>query len=179
MVNHICGFLQSHVSLTLDTPVPDFAYPPVCNLFTPTNHRKPSTSSLVNSSFHCDSQRYDLGALIAHLRPRKCWIDMSDVSNSTPPNGNSHNHTPTASTPSSSSVGHEATFVRPSDLLRPRAASRPVPITKPVERPIDRDERAGLVSGLSQPGNTISSADQFHLHPLERDSELPKSSRML
>lgn len=33
----------------------------------------------------------------------------------------------------------EASFVRPSDLLRPRHPSRPDP-------PIDRDERAGLVS---------------------------------
>ncbi len=39
--------------------------------------------------------------------------------------------------------GHEATFVRPSDLLRPRTTSRPA-APKP-ERPIDRDERAGLV----------------------------------
>ncbi|KIW60077.1 hypothetical protein PV05_00322 [Exophiala xenobiotica] len=38
--------------------------------------------------------------------------------------------------------GHEATFVRPSDLLRPRTTSRPA-APKP-ERPIDRDERAGL-----------------------------------
>ncbi|KAJ9614815.1 uncharacterized protein PV06_10949 [Exophiala oligosperma] len=41
------------------------------------------------------------------------------------------------------SLGHEATFVRPSDLLRPRAISRPIAPAKP-ERPIDRDERAGL-----------------------------------
>merc|ERR1711939_1280918 len=39
--------------------------------------------------------------------------------------------------------GHEATFVRPSDLLRPRTTSRPA-APKP-ERPIDRDERAGLL----------------------------------
>ncbi|KAL6248431.1 AMP-activated serine/threonine-protein kinase regulatory subunit [Rhinocladiella similis] len=40
-------------------------------------------------------------------------------------------------------LGHEATFVRPSDLLRPRAVSRPIAPAK-SERPIDRDERAGL-----------------------------------
>ncbi|KIX08501.1 uncharacterized protein Z518_03157 [Rhinocladiella mackenziei CBS 650.93] len=39
--------------------------------------------------------------------------------------------------------GHEGTFVRPSDLLRPRATSRPIAPAKP-DRPIDRDERAGL-----------------------------------
>ncbi|KAK5094298.1 AMP-activated serine/threonine-protein kinase regulatory subunit [Exophiala xenobiotica] len=36
-----------------------------------------------------------------------------------------------------SAVGHGTPFVRPSDLLRPRTASKP-------DRPIDRDERAGL-----------------------------------
>ncbi|KIW21451.1 hypothetical protein PV08_02031 [Exophiala spinifera] len=41
------------------------------------------------------------------------------------------------------SLGHEATFVRPSDLLRPKPLSRPIAPPKP-ERPIDRDERAGL-----------------------------------
>ncbi|KAK5216457.1 AMP-activated serine/threonine-protein kinase regulatory subunit [Exophiala xenobiotica] len=40
--------------------------------------------------------------------------------------------------------GYEATFVRPSDLLRPRTTSRPA--TPQPERPIDRDERAGLTA---------------------------------
>lgn len=48
---------------------------------------------------------------------------------------------------------HEAAFVRPSDLLRPRAQSRPItpappPPPKP-EKPIDRDEREALVSRSS------------------------------
>jgi hypothetical protein len=50
----------------------------------------------------------------------------------------------------SSSAGHEAKYVKPSDLLRPRAHSRPVgpPGThapQRAERPIDRDERRALV----------------------------------
>jgi hypothetical protein len=50
-----------------------------------------------------------------------------------------------------SSAGHEAKYVKPSDLLRPRAHSRPVgpPAThtpQRAERPIDRDERRALVS---------------------------------
>lgn len=76
---------------------------------------------------------------------QRCWIDMSDVSNSTPPNGNLHDRTAATPASSSSSTGHEGNFVRPSDLLRPRAASRPITSPKPPERPIDRDERAGLV----------------------------------
>ncbi|KIW33433.1 uncharacterized protein PV07_00285 [Cladophialophora immunda] len=41
---------------------------------------------------------------------------------------------------------HEATFVRPSDLLRPKPVPRHIPPPAPPkpERPIDRDERAGL-----------------------------------
>ncbi|EXJ84247.1 hypothetical protein A1O3_04914 [Capronia epimyces CBS 606.96] len=40
--------------------------------------------------------------------------------------------------------GHESIFVRPSDLLRPKAASRTTVPTTPPDRPIDRDQRAGL-----------------------------------
>jgi len=62
------------------------------------------------------------------------------------PSSNGHllssNESPTS--PLSHHVhGHEATFVRPADLLRPRAISRPLTPAKP-DRPIDRDERAGL-----------------------------------
>src|SRR5271168_4854535 len=54
----------------------------------------------------------------------------------------------------SSSAGHEAKYVKPSDLLRPRAHSRPVgpPGThapQRAERPIDRDERRALVRSQS------------------------------
>ncbi|EXJ63409.1 uncharacterized protein A1O5_11458 [Cladophialophora psammophila CBS 110553] len=40
----------------------------------------------------------------------------------------------------------QATFIRPSDLLRPKAVPRNIPSPAPPksERPIDRDERAGL-----------------------------------
>ncbi len=55
-----------------------------------------------------------------------------------------------------SSAGHEAKFVKPSDYLRPRAPSRPIPLAPPAtpappraERPIDRDERLALVSWTS------------------------------
>lgn len=42
----------------------------------------------------------------------------------------------------------EPSFVRPSDLLRPRAVPGPsrTPKHSQPDRPIDRDERAGLVS---------------------------------
>jgi hypothetical protein len=53
-------------------------------------------------------------------------------------------------TPFSSASGHEAKYIKPSDLLRPRGHSRPVAPTathapQKVERPIDRDERRALV----------------------------------
>lgn len=59
----------------------------------------------------------------------------------------SQNNTSPPST-ASSHLGHEAAFVRPSDLLRPKAAPRPTappPQTQPQpESQIDRDEREGL-----------------------------------
>ncbi|KAK5227648.1 AMP-activated serine/threonine-protein kinase regulatory subunit [Exophiala xenobiotica] len=64
---------------------------------------------------------------------------------STPPPPTNHSSPPAAAghtTPSHH--GHEATFVRPSDLLRPRTTSRPA--APQPERPIDRDERAGLTA---------------------------------
>ena len=77
----------------------------------------------------------------------------------TPPNGQSsgplHHHrersqhsTPTPPSPAPVNNDAQATFVRPSDLLRPRTAPHP-PTTPPQESPkldrqIDRDERAGL-----------------------------------
>jgi 5'-AMP-activated protein kinase, regulatory gamma subunit len=42
--------------------------------------------------------------------------------------------------------GHEG-FAQPSTYLRPRGHSRPM-TPAPPERPVDRDERQGLVSGL-------------------------------
>ncbi|KAI1624814.1 regulatory gamma subunit of 5'-AMP-activated protein kinase [Exophiala viscosa] len=64
---------------------------------------------------------------------------------STPPNGQPPTNHPAspAATAHTTHHGHEGTFVRPSDLLRPRTASRPKAPPKP-ERPIDRDERTGL-----------------------------------
>jgi len=56
-----------------------------------------------------------------------------------------------------SAVGHGTPFVRPSDLLRPRTASKP-------DRPIDRDERAGLVSG------TLHNAERAHVIPTRSTS---------
>ncbi|KIW86311.1 hypothetical protein Z517_01707 [Fonsecaea pedrosoi CBS 271.37] len=88
-------------------------------------------------------------------------------SRTTPPNGqptspyhhHSHHHhhqhhphiqnsSPSPPPPSGAANygAHEATFVRPSDLLRPKAVPRNIPPPAPQrsERPIDRDERAGL-----------------------------------
>jgi len=69
---------------------------------------------------------------------------------STPPNGQPLSPANQPSPPDAATAtahvhhhGHEATFVRPSDLLRPRTISRPIVPAK-SERPIDRDERAGL-----------------------------------
>ena len=50
--------------------------------------------------------------------------------------------------PSTNVPGHEATFVRPSDYLRPTAESRPVTPSIKVEKaekPIDKAERIALV----------------------------------
>lgn len=58
----------------------------------------------------------------------------------------SHNTSPSSSAVQPSNGHghlHEAAFVRPADLLRPRAISRPLTPARP-DRPIDRDERAGL-----------------------------------
>lgn len=60
---------------------------------------------------------------------------------------------PTPANGLNSHHSHEAAFVRPADLLRPRAQSRPmtpaVPLQPKPEKPIDRDEREALVSGKS------------------------------
>ena len=65
---------------------------------------------------------------------------------STPPKQNGLHSPPThhhpAATASHSQHSHEANFIRPSDLLRPKNLARHPP--RP-DRPIDRDERAGLV----------------------------------
>ncbi|RVX66893.1 hypothetical protein B0A52_09017 [Exophiala mesophila] len=64
---------------------------------------------------------------------------------STPPKQNGLHSPPThhhpAATASHSQHSHEANFIRPSDLLRPKNLARHPP--RP-DRPIDRDERAGL-----------------------------------
>lgn len=90
---------------------------------------------------------------------RTAMAETHEVTTTPPqpqPNNDSHHHPPQAH-PSSSS-GHEATnttntntpsspFVRPADLLRPRISSVQRTQTQPkADRPIDRDERAGLVS---------------------------------
>ncbi|KAL2416477.1 5'-AMP-activated protein kinase subunit gamma, partial [Exophiala dermatitidis] len=72
--------------------------------------------------------------------------DNSEVTQASSPSNeqsSSTNHTPPATAHSAHHRGHEATFVRPSDLLRPRASSRLNGPPKP-DRPIDRDQRAGL-----------------------------------
>ncbi|EHY53127.1 AMP-activated serine/threonine-protein kinase regulatory subunit [Exophiala dermatitidis] len=72
--------------------------------------------------------------------------DNSEVTQASSPSNeqsSSTNHTPPATAHSAHHHGHEATFVRPSDLLRPRTTSRPNGPPKP-DRPIDRDQRAGL-----------------------------------
>jgi hypothetical protein len=94
---------------------------------------------------------------------------------STPPNGQPPTNHPAspAATAHSTHQGHEGTFVRPSDLLRPRTVSRPKAPPKP-ERPIDRDERAGLVGETSDP-TMVDGTDWW----IESHSRFPQSAQLL
>ena len=84
----------------------------------------------------------------------------------TPPQPNNDTLPQPPQHPPSSRDGHEAnpsSFVRPSDLLRPRTNSRSKAAAK-SDRPIDRDERLGLVS-------QTPFAFSYHTHHPENRSD--------
>ncbi len=120
--------------------------------------RTPNASRIVLAITPTLQKQSSKRGLRKHARHAGWWpVTMSEdpeVIPAAPLNGHPagpHHHRShsqhTASPPSSSQTTHDASvsFLRPSDLLRPKAPTPAIPPTRPPpDRQIDRDERAGL-----------------------------------